>query len=136
MTKIWEERENFLLFFFVIKRCCDAVIFLDWVRYLKSSSCLDDLLWIYEMKNGYIYSANVDVYYPDIKFVYDTTKIEMSQYYFDCYYIRNNSKYNITFCRDAVSCLDQAYEWFSKRLLEIWPLVNGNKIDFIRTILD
>lgn len=46
-------------------------------------------------------------------------KIEMSQYYFDCYYIRNNSKYNITFCRDAVSCLDQAYEWFSKRLLEI-----------------
>ena len=53
------------------------------------------------MKNGYIYSANVDVYYPDIKFVYDTTKIEMSQYYFDCYYIRNNSKYNITFCRDA-----------------------------------
>ena len=47
------------------------------------------------MKNGYIYSANVDVYYPDIKFVYDTTKIEMSQYYFDCYYIRNNSKYNI-----------------------------------------
>lgn len=33
------------------------------------------------MKNGYIYSANVDVYYPDIKFVYDTTKIEMSQYY-------------------------------------------------------
>ena len=55
------------------------------------------------MKNGYIYSANVDVYYPDIKFVYDTTKIEMSQYYFDCYYIRNNSKYNITFCRDAVS---------------------------------
>ena len=40
------------------------------------------------------------------------TKIEMSQYYFDCYYIRNNSKYNITFCRDAVSCLDQAYEWF------------------------
>ena len=100
-------------------RCCDAVIFLDWVRYLKSSSWLDDLLWIYEMKNGYIYSANVDVYYPDIKFVYDTTKIEMSQYYFDCYYIRNNSKYNITFCRDAVSCLDQAYEWFSKRLLEI-----------------
>lgn len=89
-------------------RCCDAVIFLDWVRYLKSSSYLDDLLWIYEMKNGYIYSANVDVYYPDIKFVYDTTKIEMSQYYFDCYYIRNNSKYNITFCRDAVSCLDQA----------------------------
>ena len=67
------------------------------------------------MKNGYIYSANVDVYYPDIKFVYDTTKIEMSQYYFDCYYIRNNSKYNITFCRDAVSCLDQAYEWFSKK---------------------
>ena len=63
--------------------------------------------------------ANGDVYYPDIKFVYDTTKIEMSQYYFDCYYIRNNSKYNITFCRDAVSCLDQAYEWFSKRLLEI-----------------
>ena len=49
------------------------------------------------MKNGYIYSANVDVYYPDIKFVYDTTKIEMSQYYFDCYYIRNNSKYNIKY---------------------------------------
>ena len=48
------------------------------------------------MKNGYIYSANVDVYYPDIKFVYDTTKIEMSQYYFDCYYIRNNSKYNLS----------------------------------------
>lgn len=44
------------------------------------------------MKNGYSYSANVDVYYPDIKFVYDTTKIEMSQYYFDCHYIRNNSK--------------------------------------------
>ena len=39
------------------------------------------------MKNGYIYSANVDVYYPDIKFVYDTTKIEMSQYYFDCYFV-------------------------------------------------
>lgn len=73
---------------------------------------------VHEVSNN-IYSANVDVYYPDIKFVYDTTKIEMSQYYFDCYYIRNNSKYNITFCRDAVSCLDQAYEWFSKRLLEI-----------------
>ena len=58
-------------------RCCDAVIFLDWVRYLKSSSYLDDLLWIYEMKNGYIYSANVDVYYPDIKFVYDTNKIRI-----------------------------------------------------------
>ncbi len=40
------------------------------------------------------------------------TKIEMAQYYFDCYYIRNNSEYNITFCRDAVFCLDQAYEWF------------------------
>jgi hypothetical protein len=50
------------------------LFFLDGVRYLKSSSCLDNLLWIYEMKNGYIYSANVDVYYPDIKFVYDTQK--------------------------------------------------------------
>ena len=49
------------------------------------------------MKNGYIYSVNVDVYYPDIKFVYDTTKIEMSQYYFDCNIKKNNNKYKIKF---------------------------------------
>ena len=61
--------------------------------------------------NGYSYFANVEIYYPDIKFSYDKTIREFSKYYFDCYNIQNNSKYDITFSKDKYMNQKGAWEY-------------------------